>query len=105
MTEQRRHEAPELGDAIVRMMRALVTRAAEGDTEAVEQLRRVEQLAPSATAMGYWHAHEAGYSWGELAQVTGTSRQAILKRAVPVDPGEAHQLRPGHRRRGCTTCA
>lgn len=35
---QKRHESPELGDTIVRMMRALVTRAAEGDTEAIEQL-------------------------------------------------------------------
>lgn len=83
MSGQQRHESPELGDAIVRMLRALVTRAGEGDTEAVEQLRRIEQLAPSATSLGYGHAHrDAGYSFGELAAVTGTSRQAVLKRAV-----------------------
>lgn len=106
MSVQQRHESPELGDAIVRMMRALVTRAGEGDTEAVEQLRRIEQLAPSATSLGYGWAHrDAGYSWGELAQVTGTSRQAVLKRAVTAEPGPAHQLVPGHRKRGCAACA
>jgi hypothetical protein len=113
--QQRRHEAPAVGDAIVRMLRGLVTRAAEGDTEAIEQLARVEQLAPIATSLGGRLAHDAaGYSYTELAGVLGVSRQAARQRACNVfttasawdylPTPEAHQLLPGHTRRGCQLC-
>lgn len=113
---QRRHESPDLGDAILRMLRGLVTRAAEGDTEAVEQLARVEQLAGVATSIGGRLAHDrAGYSYTELGTVLGVSRQAARQRALNVftaasgwaftDTPEAHQLLPGHTRRECQTCA
>lgn len=108
---QRRHESPDLGDAIVRMMRGLVTRAAEGDQEALEQLARIEQLAPAATTLGMQLAHDgrAGYSFTELARVLGCSRQAARQR---VERGTAsytiatdvHQLAPGHSKRTCATC-
>lgn len=110
---QRRHESPDVGDAIVRMLRALVTRSAEGDTEAIEQLARVERLAGVATSVGGRLAHDAaGYSYTELARVLGVSRQAARQRAVTVwDHDErglagydAHQLLPGHTRRGCEGC-
>lgn len=115
MSDQRRHEAPEVGDAIVRMLRGLVTRAAEGDTEAVEQLARVEQLAAAATALGGRLAHDrAGYSYTELGKVLGVSRQAARQRALNTftsesgwamsDTPEGHQLVPGHTRRGCLFC-
>ena len=110
-TAQRRHESPDVGDAILRMLRALVTRAAEGDTEALEQLARVEVLSRRAMAVGGRLAHdEAGYSFTELADVLGTSRQAARQRAMAalMDIGwapDAHQLLPGHTRRGCQTCA
>jgi len=107
-----RHESPELGDAILRLLRALVTRASEGDTEAIEQLRRIELLAPAALVKAARHAHErAGYSYTELADVLGVSRQAAHQR---VDRGavlpaglayrDGHQLDPGHTRKGCRTC-
>ena len=80
-TDQRRHEAPEVGDMICRMLNALVRRAAEGDTEALEQLARVEDMAGAALSSGLAVAHSAaGYSWAELAAVTGTSRQAVSQR-------------------------
>lgn len=110
-TDQRRHESPELGDAIVRMMRGLVTRAEEGDQEAIEQLRRVEQLAPIALDLGAYLAHERknGYSWTQIADFMGVTRQgarqrctAALARVAKVK--DAHQLVPGHTRRGCPTC-
>lgn len=114
MSGQRRHEAPDVGDAIVRMMRGLVTRAAEGDTEAVEQLARVEQLAPAATALAGRLAHDRGYSYTELGAVLGVSRQAARQRALNTfptaepwaltDTPDAHQLVPGHTRRGCAVC-
>lgn len=107
---QRRHEAPDVGDAIVRMLRGLVTRAAEGDTEAVEQLQRIEQLSRRAMAVGGRLAHDlAGYSYTELATLLRLSRQGARQRAdmalegVETDP-EAHQLLPGHTRRGCAVC-
>lgn len=107
---QRRHEAPDVGDAIVRMLRGLVTRAAEGDTEAVEQLRRVERQAARAMSVGGRLAHDlAGYSYTELGTVLGISRQGARQRAdialmdIELDP-EAHQLLPGHTRRGCAVC-
>lgn len=118
MSGQRRHEAPDLGDAIVRMMRALVARAAEGDTEAVEQLARVEQLAGTAMSLGGRLAHdEAGYSYTQLGDVLGVSRQAARQRATLVPVGalraglsgelvhpDAHQLVPGHHRASCSSC-
>jgi len=77
---QQRHEAPELGAAAARMIRALVVRAAEGDTEALEQLAALELLLPQATALAGHHAHAWGYSFSELAAVLGISRQAAIKR-------------------------
>lgn len=109
-TPQRRHEAPELGDAIVRMMRALVTRASEGDTEAIEQLARVEQLAPTATTMAMQLARSAGrhgYSYTQLGAVLGTTRQAArqrVERATFSGHGMSHVLVPGHRKATCSTC-
>lgn len=115
MSGQRRHESPELGDAIVRMLRGLVTRAADGDTEAIEQLARIEQLAPAATALGGRMAHSWGYSFTELGAVLGVSRQAARQRALNTftqpeawaltDTPDAHQLVPGHTRRSCQLCS
>lgn len=111
MTNERRHESPELGDAIVRMMRGLVTRAEEGDQEAIEQLRRVEQLAPIALDLGAYLAHEGriAYSWTQIADFLQVSRQGARQRCMSAlarvaKVRDAHQLVPGHTRRGCSTC-
>lgn len=78
---QRRHEAPEVGAMVGRMLRALVRRAAEGDTEALEQLAHLEDLAAAATTLALVRANvDAGYTFGELASVTSTSRQAVRQR-------------------------
>lgn len=83
---QRRHESPELGAMIRRMVRALVRRAAEGDTEALEQLAIVERDVPMAVsvAIARMNVGEAGYSYTELAGVVGTTRQAARQRAVRI---------------------
>lgn len=83
---QRRHESPELGAMVGRMLNALIRRAAEGDTEAVEQLGHLEALARQAHTSGLCEARRAGgYSLQDLANVTGTSRQAVSQRtAAPV---------------------
>jgi N-acetylglutamate synthase-like GNAT family acetyltransferase len=86
MTHQRRHEAPELGAMIRRMARALVRRATEGDTEALEQLAMLERELPTATsvALATMNQGEHGYSYTELARVVGTTRQAARQRAVRI---------------------
>jgi len=76
-----RHEAPELGSMIGRMLNALIRRAAEGDWEAIEALAEVEALAPAATNAALRAARET-YSLAELARVTGTSRAAVAQRAA-----------------------
>lgn len=82
-----RHEAPEVGAAILRMMNGLIRRAADGDTEAIEALAEVEAFAPRATGAALTLAHHGktatdGYSFAELAAVTGTSRAAVQQRVA-----------------------
>lgn len=92
MSGQRRHESPEVGAMVARMLRALVRRAAEGDTEALEQLARLEDLAAAAVTLGLVRANlEAGYTFGELAMVAGTTRQAVRQRVrrFAALPGDA----------------
>lgn len=113
MTTQQRHEAPAVGDAILRMMRALVARAADGDTEALEQLARIEQLAKPATTLAMKMAHEQQpYSWTLLGDVLGCTRQAARQRVEHVAGFPArryldwHRLHPGrHNRSECRECA
>lgn len=80
MTAQARHEAPELGAAVARMLNALIRRAAEGDQEALEALAGLEDLTRQATTSALTLARDR-YSLNELATVTGTSRQAVSQRA------------------------
>lgn len=85
-------EAIELEGMIRRTLRSLVRRAAEGDTTALESLALLEEFTASATTLALaashvtWGGH---YTYGELAQTTRTSRQAVQQRvarqaAVPV---------------------
>lgn len=83
MDQQRRHEAPEIGAMVKRMMRALVRRAAEGDIEALEQLHQIATDAPTAltTAGVLMHREDgAAYSYTFLGDVLGTTRQAARQR-------------------------
>ena len=81
MTDQKRHEAPEIGAMIGRMLNALIRRAAEGDWEALEALAEVEALAPAATNAAL-AAARADYSLAQLAEVMGTTRSAVAQRAA-----------------------
>lgn len=81
VTAQRRKESPELGDSILSLLRGLVARATEGDLEAIEQLRRVEQEAGQLVGYAVAGARaEAGYSWAQLAPALGTTRQSANER-------------------------
>lgn len=84
---QRRHESPEVGAMVRRMMRALVRRAAEGDTEALEELARLERELPQAItvagklmASGERMPKGQSYSYTELGDVLGITRQAARQR-------------------------
>lgn len=78
---QRRHEAPELASAARRMMRALAVRATEGDTEAIEQLAQLIKDAELALGTAVAGARtEVGYSWAEVANLVGTTRQNAQQR-------------------------
>ena len=99
----RSKEADELGDAVVRMMRALVARAGEGDTIAIEQLQRIDQLSTEGLRLGLRAGHAYGYSWGTLGAELRISRQAaqqLAGRAI----GIGHVLVPGHNKRTCEAC-
>lgn len=82
-----RHESADLASAIRRQVRALVRRAADGDTLALEALADLEDFVPQAVAVAGHVMHastdaypRSAYSWSEIAQVTGTSRQAAHRR-------------------------
>lgn len=88
-----RHESPEIGAMIGRMLNALIRRAAEGDWEALEALAEVERLAPAATNAGLALAHEpGGYSYAELGSVMGTSRAAVQQRVARAGVGVSCHL-------------
>lgn len=63
-----------------RGVRALVRRSTEGDLDALEALvaLQAEVQAQTIAAGAALHAH--GYSWAEIARVTGTTRQAAAER-------------------------
>jgi hypothetical protein len=91
----REREAMDLHGGIRRQLRALVRRAADGDTLALEALADLEDLAALATTVAghVMHASADGwprsaYSWSEIGQVTGTTRQAAHRRhsEFPRDP-------------------
>lgn len=78
---RRRHESPEVAAASKRFMRALVKRAAEGDTEALEGLVGLQAVLQEAiTDAGRVLHDDAGYSYTDLARVLGISRQGARQR-------------------------
>lgn len=84
---QRRHEAPELAAAARRMLRALAVRATEGDTEAIEQLAQLRDDVDGALAAAVAGARErVGYSWTDIANLTGTTRQNAQQRFGKAQP-------------------
>lgn len=81
-----RHEAPEVGAAILRMMNGLIRRAADGDTEAIEALYVIEGMSKHMTNAAL---ALAPYTLGELAAVTETTRSAVQQRVARASIVEA----------------
>lgn len=93
---QRRHEAPELAAAARRMMRALAVRATEGDTEAIEQLAQLRDDLDSALGAAVAGARErVGYSWAEVADLVGTTRQNAQQRWGKAEPPTTYACEHG----------
>lgn len=79
-SRRERPEAPEVGQAARRFVRALVKRAEEGDTEAIEQLVETQHETTQAITAAGQALSRAGYSYTDLARVLGTTRQAARQR-------------------------
>lgn len=77
---KREREAPEVGAMAGRVVRALVRRAGEGDGEALEQLLALESQIAQAIKDAGAGMHAFGYSFTELGDIAGISRQAARER-------------------------
>ena len=75
-------ESAELAGAVRRMVRALVRRASEGDTMALEELFTLERETGESTNEAIRGLHSFGYSYGELAGELGVTRQAVRPRVA-----------------------
>lgn len=78
--KRRRYESPELGAAIRRQIGSLVTRCAEGDTEALEELAAVAGAVERAQFDGARAMYRAGYTWAAIGDCLGVTRQAASQR-------------------------
>lgn len=88
-------ESAELGSMLRRMVRALVRRAAEGDTEALRELARLQDELPGAITVAGQLMHEGtrmggeGYDYTTLAGELGITRQAARQRFTKAPSPEA----------------
>jgi DNA-directed RNA polymerase specialized sigma24 family protein len=83
LTRDRRRkvvENDEFGAFIGRVIRAYGRRIAGGDIEALRQLLALAQDIETATDNAVEGLRDFGYSWGEIAQRLGVSRQAVHQR-------------------------
>lgn len=78
--QRRRYESPAVGAAIRRQVSALVSRCAEGDTEALEELAAVGAAVERATFEGARAIYRAGYTWQHVGDALGITRQGASQR-------------------------
>lgn len=79
-----RHEARDVAQGARRMIRALVRRAGEGDTEALRELVETQAMLAGAIQEAGAAAYATGhYSFTDLAGELGISRQAARQRFAP----------------------
>jgi hypothetical protein len=89
---RRDREAPDVGEAVRRLVAALGRRAAEGDLDALVELERVADAIREAEAVAVDGLRRVGYSDGEVGRELGVSRQAVRQRwprASDISGGDA----------------
>lgn len=77
---RKERSSDELAAAAGRMLAALERRAAAGDDEAAVALVRLAGDARERANVGLVAAHRYGYSYNDLGQWLGVSRQAVAER-------------------------
>jgi len=80
---KREREAPELQAAITRLTRALVARAADGDTEALSCLAACDEIVAQAKSEAAAALHQPpwSYSWYMIGSELGITRQGAQQLA------------------------
>lgn len=79
-TPQMKHENPEIAAAIVRMTRALGARIAAGDPYDLELVGDVATALQKAERAAVTGLRKQGYSWADIGDGAGISRQAAQQR-------------------------
>lgn len=87
------YECPDMAAMMKRVARGLVKRAGEGDREALSALADVERAVGDAIVQAARAAHYGpfGYTWSEIADELGVTRQAAHKRFAHHDDVEEQQ--------------
>lgn len=86
LTPKRRRrdvENPEYAKFIKRLVRAHGRRVADGDVEGLADLLDVSAEVDQAVRVAVAGLRAAGYSWGEISDRLGTTRQAAHQRWGP----------------------
>lgn len=79
-SRRERPECPELGKAAQRFAWALVARAGEGDTEALEELAKLQRSVDEAILEAACNLFRCDYSWGDIGGLLGITKQAARQR-------------------------
>jgi hypothetical protein len=96
---QREIEAPEFAAFLRRILRAYARRVAAGDLDALGDLARLrEELDGHLTDAVAALRNDWAYSWQEIAQVLGISRQAAQQRWRKAGGARQPGGQPGHLR-------
>lgn len=80
MAHQDRYEASDMAGMGKRVARAMARRAASGDVYALSAIVERQEALEVALVEGARGAHSFGYSWAEIAQEIGVTRQAAWER-------------------------
>lgn len=75
-------EPPELSGMVARVLRSLIRRARDGDLAGLEEIEVIRQAAEIAAidAAQALRSGEQPYSWTEIGQALGVTRQAAQQR-------------------------
>ena len=83
-----RYEAADMGKFMRRVARAMVRRAEGGELDAVRELRTTHKAIGDALNDAARAAHDAGYTWADIAAELGMTKQAAHKRWAEGDDDE-----------------